>query len=409
MLMRIRSQLSSGPSAVFRTPEKSGIAPPLVHETIRSNGEALDRGTRSFFEPRFGFDFSRVRVHTDARAAESARSVNSLAYTAGNNIVFAAGQYAPQAAAGQQLLAHELAHVTQQAGGSDLNSSLQVASPTHPGEPAADSAVRKVFARSTLPAPVHVPRMVQRFTASTSGDKILIHPEKGDTDADLNKILCPAIKDRKIGKRKDIDVTDCLPKSTVKAMSLGPYNCSDFVRSSLGDFPPEKSPDADRFLTPKLWTELLKKGFTIRGLAVVKDDGKVEPAKGLTWKQQNPQMGDIVFMRGGIKLNKGEKEPAAKGDNFSVTWDHVGIFIVRSRAGFDYHFAKDGDENPLGVYHTGSSGDEAAGGAYVTGTATMAAYLAPPAEIKAEKTQETPAKKAPPPKVPPPKKSPEEK
>lgn len=76
-------------------------------------GQPLDSNTRAFFEPRFGYDFSQVRLHTDARAAESARAVNALAYTVGRDVVFAAGQYAP-AAGGRRLLAHELSHVVQQ-------------------------------------------------------------------------------------------------------------------------------------------------------------------------------------------------------------------------------------------------------------------------------------------------------
>jgi len=55
--------------------------PPIVHEVLRSSGRPLDATTRAFFEPRFGYDFSQVRVHTDARAAESARAVNSFAPT----------------------------------------------------------------------------------------------------------------------------------------------------------------------------------------------------------------------------------------------------------------------------------------------------------------------------------------
>ena len=55
--------------------------PPIVHEVLRSPGQPLDAATRAFMEPRFGHDFSNVRVHTDAKAAESARTVNALAYT----------------------------------------------------------------------------------------------------------------------------------------------------------------------------------------------------------------------------------------------------------------------------------------------------------------------------------------
>jgi hypothetical protein len=65
-------------------------------------------------EPRFGHDFSKVRVHTDALAAESAQAVNALAYTVGRDVVFGEQRYAPSDSAGRELLAHELAHVTQQ-------------------------------------------------------------------------------------------------------------------------------------------------------------------------------------------------------------------------------------------------------------------------------------------------------
>ncbi|MEQ1903080.1 MAG: DUF4157 domain-containing protein [Pirellulaceae bacterium] len=148
--------------------------PPIVHDVLNSSGRPLDAATRAFFEPRFGPDFSRVpvssalpqmspdsltvgepadvyereadriadsimmkekqenktlsanedakldlsavRIHTDARAAESAREVNALAYTLGNNIVFGAGQFAPETQNGRRLLAHELTHVAQQTG-----------------------------------------------------------------------------------------------------------------------------------------------------------------------------------------------------------------------------------------------------------------------------------------------------
>jgi hypothetical protein len=91
-------------------------APPIVHEVLASPGQQLDPATRAFVEPRFGHDFSHVRVHTDATAAQSAEAVNALAYTVGRDLVFARGQYAPGTASGRRLLAHELAHVVQQEG-----------------------------------------------------------------------------------------------------------------------------------------------------------------------------------------------------------------------------------------------------------------------------------------------------
>ena len=91
-------------------------APPIVHDVLRSTGQPLDLTTRAFMEPRFGYDFSQVRVHADARAAESARAVNALAYTVGDHVVFGEGEYAPAAGRGRGLIAHELTHVIQQTG-----------------------------------------------------------------------------------------------------------------------------------------------------------------------------------------------------------------------------------------------------------------------------------------------------
>jgi hypothetical protein len=94
------------------------VAPPIVHDVIRSSGQLLEQSTRAFFEPRFGFDFSRVRIHHDQDAAESAREFGAYAYTVANHIVFGAGRYAPQRPDGKRLLAHELTHVMQQSASS---------------------------------------------------------------------------------------------------------------------------------------------------------------------------------------------------------------------------------------------------------------------------------------------------
>ncbi len=103
-------------------PAQAGEAPPIVHEVLSSPGQPLDAETRSFMEPRFGYDFSHVRIHTDARAADSASAVNALAYTVGRDVVFGAGQYAPGETEGRRLLAHELTHVVQQHQGASRGS-----------------------------------------------------------------------------------------------------------------------------------------------------------------------------------------------------------------------------------------------------------------------------------------------
>jgi Domain of unknown function (DUF4157) len=108
--------------AKMQTKEISGQTPELRPEiedgvqALRGGGQPLPESVRAFFEPRFKQDFSQVRIHTDQRAAESARSVNALAYTVGRDVVFGSGQYSPETPAGQRLLAHELTHVVQQRG-----------------------------------------------------------------------------------------------------------------------------------------------------------------------------------------------------------------------------------------------------------------------------------------------------
>jgi hypothetical protein len=84
--------------------------------SLGSSGQALPESSRQFFESRFGQDFSNVRIHTDSVAAKSAQSINALAYTTGNNIVFNNGQYSPESDSGKKLMAHELTHVVQQEG-----------------------------------------------------------------------------------------------------------------------------------------------------------------------------------------------------------------------------------------------------------------------------------------------------
>ncbi|MGH4004207.1 MAG: eCIS core domain-containing protein [Pseudonocardiaceae bacterium] len=94
----------------------SVTAPPIVHEVLSAPGHSLDPSTRGFMEPRFGHDLSHIRIHTDRKAAESARAVKARAYTVGNDVVFGEGEgeYSPRTLAGQRLLAHELVHTLQQ-------------------------------------------------------------------------------------------------------------------------------------------------------------------------------------------------------------------------------------------------------------------------------------------------------
>lgn len=93
-------------------PERSDIRSPTL--AGQTGGSPLKDSSRAFFEPRFGRDFSGVRIHQDARSATAASSLNARAFTVGDNIYFGQGEYASETAAGRKLLAHELTHVVQQ-------------------------------------------------------------------------------------------------------------------------------------------------------------------------------------------------------------------------------------------------------------------------------------------------------
>ena len=116
----------SGILHLQRTAGNASVASMLGEEKERSpvldvvgsgGGQPLEKGIRSGMEASFGHDFSEVRVHTGARASDSAKSVQAHAYTVGSDIVFQGDRYSPGTAEGQRMLAHELTHVVQQRSG----------------------------------------------------------------------------------------------------------------------------------------------------------------------------------------------------------------------------------------------------------------------------------------------------
>ena len=98
-----------------RMRDAGAARPGPATDLLSGPGRALDRPTRTFFEPRFGFSLSQVRLHADDQAARSAAAIGARAFAAGHHIGFAANQYEPATAPGRRLLAHELAHVAQSA------------------------------------------------------------------------------------------------------------------------------------------------------------------------------------------------------------------------------------------------------------------------------------------------------
>jgi Domain of unknown function (DUF4157) len=203
-------------------------APTVVHEVLSSQGQPLDTATRDFMESRFshdfsqvqahslspqkaeagltvgptndrfeqeadkaaerleqstghdgtgqstffnGYDFSRVRVHTDARAAESARAIGAQAYTVGNDVVFGAGRFAPATREGRRLIAHELTHVLQQS--TQVNRKVVQRCPDAATDTVYDTKATEIKAHAEYGKLPPVPNDTQPGAKSTV-DKIIV-------------------------------------------------------------------------------------------------------------------------------------------------------------------------------------------------------------------------------------------
>jgi hypothetical protein len=168
---KILTSISSAHSVIQRStvsPRPMDGILPIVHDMLRAPGQPLEAETRAFMEPRFGHDFSQVRVHKDGLVAESAGMVNALAYTLGNHIVF--GEYTPDTLAGRRLMAHELTHVIQQSNQTVTLQPKPVLGPTGDVfEQAADKNAGQINTSGPIQManPGSAPVSIQRQTAAT--------------------------------------------------------------------------------------------------------------------------------------------------------------------------------------------------------------------------------------------------
>ncbi len=137
-------------SAQRTDPIEASSAPTLPNGLAIGGGVALEPTVRSQMESQFNFDFSKVRIHSDAKGAEASRKISARAFTYGSNIGFAPGEYAPFKASGRWLLAHELAHVVQQSSGVVTEQSL--GTDEGPLEAQADAAANAVTCGQRIPA-----------------------------------------------------------------------------------------------------------------------------------------------------------------------------------------------------------------------------------------------------------------
>jgi hypothetical protein len=146
-----------------------------VNDVVSGGGRPLDTGLRASMEQSMGHDFGDVRVHDDAQAAASAKSVQAHAYTVGNHVVFNEGRYQPDSTEGRKTLAHELTHVVQQregpVDGTPAAGGIKVSDPSDRFEREAESnAERVVGGSATDPAPAAAPAPAVQRHADESAE-----------------------------------------------------------------------------------------------------------------------------------------------------------------------------------------------------------------------------------------------
>ncbi|MGZ3766628.1 MAG: eCIS core domain-containing protein, partial [Mucilaginibacter sp.] len=189
---------------------------------LGASGNPIPKSNRQFFESRFGYDFSNVRVHTDAGAAKSAQSINAFAYTTGNNIIFNNGQYSPESESGKRLMAHELTHVVQQRN-NVLPKLIQRDGPT--GDPAQDDPSYRSPTYVQPGGPFDMNDNIFNFQLGPDGFKFgfpIPGAAPGADNAGIT-LICPS------GQRHVYHTGDCCP--------VGRYNQSTDTCCDEGQVP----------------------------------------------------------------------------------------------------------------------------------------------------------------------------
>jgi hypothetical protein len=212
-----------------------------IHNVVGGGGSPLEPLTRNLMESRFGFDFSKVRIHTDENAASAAQAINSKAFTVGYDIVFGSGQYAPNTVSGSLLLAHELAHIIQQ---NDLKYTLSERSAnsesSHLG---AKHTIKENATTTELGSEASLNKVIQRDILAYSGEheEELVLPWSegnrffqtyaGEADG-LRKSLLPLIESDKVGFNASLSKTYFFNRQASRIDLLSAFTAAKYPRAA---------------------------------------------------------------------------------------------------------------------------------------------------------------------------------
>lgn len=257
--------------------DPTGI-PAIVREVLHSPGKPLETDTRNSMERRFGQDFSQVRIHTDAKAAESADAVNARAYTVGTDIAFNAGQYSSRSQSSRRLLAHELTHVVQQSAGSVGADAEAIADAT-----AARVAQGKNVEGSSLSG---ARLTLQRQSKDDSGNASTTSPSAADPSVE------PPVDEF------DFDKTDIPPKHLARLQALrtrllSAPQATVILTGHTDTVGKEKyNEDLGRRRAAAVRDFLVKQKGVNPNRVQVKSKGGVEPAAGQAPAKVDPEKGE---------------------------------------------------------------------------------------------------------------------
>lgn len=324
-----------------------GVAPAEVHDVLQTGGQPLPAEVQRRAKSHFGHDFSRVRVHSDARAARSAQAVDARAYTVGHHVVFDRGEYSPATRSGNTLLMHELAHVVQQRG-RPIPSVLRIGAASDAKEAEADrmatSASASASASASEPATV---RRAAHEEALTEPD---VEPE---SDLDVDE----ALKNGTIAGPEDI------PASEFSLAELGLVDEETEGEEELAAEeatvqrqPKKKAPE------PKPKEKGKGKGKTAQ--AAKKSKGKVVridvdlTSQKMTWEWTDGSKDSSTISSGRGK--RGVTEPCPDGTTTAENCTPVGTFHPRTFHGANYK-NKDGDAMSHFIRFDGKAGDRGIG------------------------------------------------
>lgn len=281
-----------------------GVMPAVeanVH-ILQGQGSPLPPATRAFFEPRFGADFSQVRVNTGPQADETARSLGARAFTVGPSISFAAGQFSPTSVEGRHLLAHELTHVVQQDSGIRRTGTAVQRQQATENEPTEDDNRVKLGIGKTARTPrvqaawynVKIPFTDYEFDPSLEGLKTA-----GNLAVSKAKEGATWVKDKVVAAAEWIvEKLTGLINSGIEWLT-GKFNeIQDFAVSSFTDIRGAVSSALEAITSP---LGLIKNAFGLMDAGMLSGAWKVLKAGATTaWKAVKAVVNGVLKFGGGI-------------------------------------------------------------------------------------------------------------